>query len=82
MKTPLDAGTQHKLLALKTEIDDFHVHGREVFWLCLHRQSESAFSNAVLEKTIGGQATLRGINTIRKITEKYRQRLSGGFGGG
>jgi uncharacterized protein (DUF1697 family) len=30
----LEAASQKKLLALKTDIDDFHVQGREVYWLC------------------------------------------------
>ena len=67
----LDAASQNKLLALKTGIDDFHVHGCEVYWLCRTKQSESTFSNVVLEKTIGRAATLRGINTIQKLAVKY-----------
>jgi uncharacterized protein (DUF1697 family) len=68
---PLDAKSIQKLMALKSDIDDFHVHGREVYWLCLKKQSESKFSNAVLEKTIGASSTLRGLNTVRKIVGKY-----------
>jgi uncharacterized protein (DUF1697 family) len=64
---PLDAAAQQKLMALETDIDDFHVHGREVYWLCKKKQSESKFSNAVLEKTIGQAATMRGINTLKKL---------------
>lgn len=30
----LDIAAQKKLLALKTDIDDFHVEGREIYWLC------------------------------------------------
>ena len=67
----LDAASQKKLLALKTDIDDFHVHGREVHWLCRQKQSESTFSNVVLEKTIGRSSTIRGINTIQKMAAKY-----------
>jgi len=67
----LDAASQKKLLALKTDIDDFHVHGREVYWLCRKKQSESTFSNAVLEKTIGRASTIRGVNTIQKMAAKY-----------
>ncbi len=67
----LDENSKQKLMALRTEIDDFHVHGREVYWLCQKKQSESTFSNAVLEKTLGVQSTLRGVNTIRKMAEKY-----------
>jgi uncharacterized protein (DUF1697 family) len=68
---PLDAAAQKKLLALKTDIDNFHVHGREIYWLCKKKQSESTFSNAVLEKTIGRSSTIRGINTIQKMAAKY-----------
>lgn len=68
---PLDKESIQKLMTLKNEIDDFHVHGREVYWLCQIRQSESKFSNLLLEKTIGRRATFRGINTIQKMAEKY-----------
>jgi uncharacterized protein (DUF1697 family) len=67
----LDNDAQHKLSSLKTGIDDFRVHGREVYWLCLKRQSESTFSNAVLERTVGQPSTLRGMNTLTKMVEKY-----------
>jgi uncharacterized protein (DUF1697 family) len=70
----LDASSKKKLMTLKTDIDDFHVHGREIYWLCLKKQSESTFSNVLLEKTLGRQSTLRGINTVRKIVEKYPSR--------
>jgi uncharacterized protein (DUF1697 family) len=68
---PLDAVSQKKLLALKSDIDDFHVQGREVYWLCRKKQSESTFSNVVLEKTMGRSSTIRGINTIQKMAAKY-----------
>ncbi len=68
---PLDKEAESRLMALRTDIDDFSVHGREVYWLCRKKQSESTFSNAVLEKTIKKQSTLRGINTVRKMAKKY-----------
>jgi uncharacterized protein (DUF1697 family) len=71
---PLDDPSKQKLMALRTEIDDFHVHGREIYWLCQKKQSESTFSNAVLEKALGIKSTLRGVSTVRKMAEKYCQR--------
>jgi uncharacterized protein (DUF1697 family) len=68
---PLDASSKKKLMTLKTDIDDFHAHGREIYWLCLKRQSESTFSNNLFEKVVGRRATFRGVNTIRKMAEKY-----------
>ncbi len=71
LKDKLDEQSEKKLMGLRTHIDNFRVHEREVYWLCLKKQSESTFSNAVLEKTLNRQSTLRGINTIKKIAEKY-----------
>ena len=68
---PLDVESVRKLMALKTEIDDFTTHEREIYWLCRKKQSESTFSNAILEKTLGRQATLRGANTVQKLAAKY-----------
>lgn len=67
----LGASEQRKLMTLRTDIDDFAVQGREIYWLCRKKQSESTFSNAVLEKTLGLQATLRGANTLRKLADRY-----------
>jgi uncharacterized protein (DUF1697 family) len=60
-----------RLTALTSEIDRFQVHERQVYWLCQKKQSESTFSNAVLEKALGQSSTLRGISTLQKLLEKY-----------
>jgi uncharacterized protein (DUF1697 family) len=67
----LDEEAKDKLAALTTDIDRFVPHAREVYWLCRKMQSESRFSNAVLEKTLGMKSTLRGANTIHKIAARY-----------
>jgi len=71
VSNPLDDKARQRLMTLTTEIDSFAAHDREVYWLCRKKQSESTFSNAVLEKTLGGKSTLRGMNTIRKMTDKF-----------
>jgi uncharacterized protein (DUF1697 family) len=67
---PLSASELRSLVSLKSDIDDFHVHGREVYWLCKKGQSESKFSNAVFEKTVGARITFRGANTVAKLAAK------------
>ena len=57
-------------MALKTEIDDFHVHGREVYWLCKTKQSDSKFSNTRFEKILNARATWRNINTVVRLAAK------------
>lgn len=66
----LDGPAIEQLMALQTEIDAFAVHGREVYWLCQKLQSESMFSNAVLEKRLGMKSTIRGMATVWKLAEK------------
>jgi uncharacterized protein (DUF1697 family) len=45
--------------SLKSTSDDFVFGEREVYWLCLTRQSASKFSNAVLERKLKVRSTLR-----------------------
>jgi uncharacterized protein (DUF1697 family) len=54
----------------RTAIDDFQVHGREVFWLCRVKQSESTFSGAALERALGLRATFRGMKTIQRLAAR------------
>jgi uncharacterized protein (DUF1697 family) len=68
--SPSDQGLQ-KLLGYRTGKDDFHVHQREVYWLCRGKISESAFSSALLEKALGTAATMRNSTTVRKLAVKY-----------
>ncbi|HWN99785.1 MAG TPA: DUF1697 domain-containing protein [Blastocatellia bacterium] len=67
---PGDKATQ-KLMSFMTEFDDFHVSGREAYWLCRTMLRESAFSMARLEKTLGMKATFRNSTTLKKLAAKY-----------
>ena len=71
LAAPLDAESVQRLMARQTDLDDFATHEREIYWLCRKKQSESTFSNAVLEKTLRRQATFRGANTLQKMAAKY-----------
>jgi uncharacterized protein (DUF1697 family) len=70
LKEPPAAASKKAVLALRTELDEFRFHEREFYWLSRVRQSESTFSNALLEKTLGRPSTLRGAGTVRKIAER------------
>jgi uncharacterized protein (DUF1697 family) len=71
MADPVDENQANKLMTLRTDIDDFHIHQREMYWLCKVKQSESTFSNASFEKALGIKATFRGVNTVKKLAAKY-----------
>ena len=71
LPAPPNGEAQQKLMTFRTEVDDFHVHKREIYWLCRKKLSESAFSGALLEKTVGMPATLRNATTVKKLAAKY-----------
>ena len=62
---------QQKLLTFTTEVDEFHIHKREVYWLCRKKLSDSKFSGALLEKTLGLPLTMRNATTVKKMASKY-----------
>ena len=68
---PPPAAARKALMGFRNDIDDFHFHGREVYWLRRDKPRQSKFSNAVLEKTLDAQATLRGIRTVQRLAAKY-----------
>ena len=71
LQAPPSAEAEQKLMAHRSEVDDFRVHGREVYWLCRVKMSESSFSGALLEKTMGTPATVRNATTVQKLVAKY-----------
>jgi uncharacterized protein (DUF1697 family) len=68
---PPAAEARQQVAALGTPTDSFHIHERELYWLCRTRLSESRVSGALLEKRLGLPATLRNITTVRKLAAKY-----------
>ncbi len=60
-----------KLVTHQSEVDEFEVHGTEIFWYCRTTLSASRFTGALLEKIIGMPATARNVNTVHRLVEKY-----------
>ena len=67
---PAEAAHQ-KLMTFASDIDHFHIQGREVYWLCQKTMGQSEFSGARLEKALGLPATLRNVTTVKKLAAKY-----------
>jgi uncharacterized protein (DUF1697 family) len=65
-----DTQTLEKLQSLAT-LDNFHAGGRELFWLCRTKISDSKLFGPLLEKTLGARTTLRNSNTVKRIAAKY-----------
>ena len=67
----LDAAGVERLSLLSTKEDLFHIRGRNFWWLSRHRQSDPAITGRQLEKALGQPTTLRNVNTIRRMAERF-----------
>ena len=70
LAAPLAASGRAAVAALTTEVDRFHLHGRELYWLCRVGQSDSTFSNVRLERAIQGKSTFRSARTIARLAAR------------
>ena len=71
LEAPLTAPGVRSLRSLRTEFDEFTVHGRELYWLSRRGQGKSTFSNVVFERTVGARITFRGLKTVSRLVAKY-----------
>ena len=71
LTAPPPAPAAKTLLAMRSPNDDLQVRGREVYWLSKAGISGSKLSYTVFERTLGGPATFRGVNTITRLVAKY-----------
>ncbi len=71
LKVAPAAGAIKKALAMRTEIDDLHVRGREVYWLARKNIQEATITGAALEKALVTPVTFRNINTVRRLAANY-----------
>ncbi len=56
---------------LRTATDEFHVHGREIFWLRRRKKGGLSFSTVPLEKTLVLPFTIRSAKTVKKMAMNY-----------
>ncbi len=66
-----DEETRQKILALKTDIVDFAIHGREIYWLRHKKPGTAFFSTVPLGRVLEGPFTIRTFNVVNKIALKY-----------
>jgi uncharacterized protein (DUF1697 family) len=57
--------------ALATPQDAFHVHGREIYWLCRKKLNETLVNGPALARAIGAATSMRNITTVRALAERY-----------
>ncbi len=73
IKEPLSKELFKTLKSLESDLDDFNTINTEVYWVCKTRQSQSTFSGNLFERKLKIKVTFRGIKTLQKITDKFRE---------
>jgi len=69
-RTP-DREAVARVRAAESDAHRFHIKGPHVYWLSTFKQNEPGFSKVSLERLLGQPATLRGVNTIRRMAARY-----------
>lgn len=71
LEQPATAAQKKVIAGFDWPSDDFHVEGREVYWLAQLGQCASPFFKVPFEKRIGAPATWRVMNTIHRFLAKF-----------
>jgi uncharacterized protein (DUF1697 family) len=66
-----DRETAQRVEGLATDVDQFHIQGRELYWLCRVSVLETKVPERVLAKALGATGTARNLNTVRRLVDKY-----------
>lgn len=67
MATAPGSAARAALVPLCSEVDQYHLHGRELYHLCSRGLSESLVTGKQLEKALGTPVTMRNMKTITKL---------------
>jgi len=70
LAAPMTQEQADALRSLCSDDDQLRTAGTEVFWHCQTPQSESKFSNAVLERTLETKVTYRRASTVQRIAAR------------
>ncbi|HVO99700.1 MAG TPA: DUF1697 domain-containing protein [Bryobacteraceae bacterium] len=71
LRDALSPATAARVKEFDSDVDEFHVHGREVYWLCRVPQAETKVNPKKFERAIEGPATFRNRNTIARLAARY-----------
>ena len=68
----LSPETGRTLLTFRTPVDELHIAGREVYWLCRNKTTESLVDWKQVGKSVTlPKATMRNAQTVRGLAARY-----------
>ena len=72
LRAPLSPAQAKGLVACGTDVDEFHVAGREYYWLCRIKSHESkAWAAPAMRALKLPTSSMRNLTTIRKLAALY-----------
>jgi uncharacterized protein (DUF1697 family) len=72
LAAPLPTERHSALRSFRTAMDEFHIHQREIYWLCRGKTSDSLVNWPLMSKQVALPAvTVRNASTIRKLVAKH-----------
>lgn len=70
LREPLDDAIAQSLLTFRTPMDEFEVRGREFYWLCRGKSTDSLVSWPKAAKAVKVVSTMRNMTMIRRLAVK------------
>ena len=71
LRDALSGEAERKMLSFRTEMDDFRVHGRELYWLCRGKITDSMVNWRLVAKAVTMPSTMRNVTMLRKLAAMY-----------
>jgi len=67
LKTVPDDEARARVHALRTDVDDLDICGRELWWVRRGAPGQSSLEGGTLERALGAPMTMRNVTTVRKL---------------
>jgi uncharacterized protein (DUF1697 family) len=71
LRDALGGEDEQKMLSYRAERDDFRVHGRELYWLCRGKITDSMVNWRIVAKSVPMRSTVRNVTMLRKLAALY-----------
>jgi uncharacterized protein (DUF1697 family) len=59
------------IITLRSEVDDYAIQGRELYWLRRRQLMRSVSDGPPLDRILSSPITMRNVNTVRRLAAKY-----------
>lgn len=74
LRAALGDEAERKMLSFRTEMDDFRIQGRELYWLCRGKITDSKVNWRLVGKSVTMATTMRNVTMLRKLAALYPPR--------